>query len=98
MNRKNITEDVINNNEADKGAVITDNEEDLSAEDTIENEEIDNNDESEEISPDTNIETIADDEAQRSDGKINRESIRDKDEAQRSASTVDENPLLEGRE
>ena len=38
----NAIEDVINNAEADEGAVITDNEEDLGEEDTIENEEIDN--------------------------------------------------------
>ena len=41
--------------------------------------------------PETNIETIVDDEAQRCDGEINSELIGDKYEAQRSMSTVDEN-------
>ena len=50
--------------------MITGNEEDLNAEDAIENEESDNNNESEETSPETNIETISEDEAQRSTGAV----------------------------
>ena len=75
-----IIEDVINKNEADEGAVITGNEENLSAEYTIENEESDNNEESEEISPETNIETIAEDEYQRSASAVDENDIK----AQRS--------------
>ena len=77
-----IIEDVINKNEADEGAVITGNEENLSAEYTIENEECDNNEESEEISPETNIETIAEDEYQRSASAVDENDIK----AQRSVS------------
>ena len=53
--------------------MINDNEEDLNKEDIIENEENTNNGESKEISLETNIETIADNKAQRSYGKINCE-------------------------
>ena len=62
-----IIEDVINNNEADEEAVITDNKEDLSEEYKIENEERDNNNKSREISSEKNIETMAYDETQKSD-------------------------------
>ena len=61
--------------------MITDIEEDLSEEYTIENEESDNNDKSEEILPETNIQTIADNESQRINVEINIEFIGDKDEA-----------------
>ena len=47
--------------------------------------------------PETNTETIADDEAQSSAGKINSELIGYNDEAQRSLSTVDENDIVSQR-
>ena len=62
--------------------MITGNEEDPSSEYTIENEESDNNEESEEISPETNIETIAEDEYQRSASAVDENDIK----AQRSVS------------
>ena len=86
-------EDVVNNEKAYNGAVITDNEEDMSKVDTIENGKKYNNKESKEILPFFNIETIAYNKAQRSDGEINSESIGDKDEDKRSVSAVDENDI-----
>ena len=62
--------------------MITGNEEDLNEEDAIENEESDNNNESEETSPETNIETISEDEAQRSTGAVDENDTK----SQRSVS------------